>query len=79
MKRTTTRLLILILAIAVCTPLYAQYRYPSYKQQTRAARKAAKKQNKAGKKYAKQQQKEMKKSVKDQQRALKRARKRSLR
>ena len=79
MRRTAARLLLFFLAIALWTPLYAQQRYPSYKQQTRAARKAAKKQNKAGRKCGKQQQKAMRKSMKDQQKALKRARKRSLR
>jgi uncharacterized protein HemX len=79
MRRTVARLLLLFLVVALCTSVYAQQRYPSYKQQTRAARKAAKKQNKAGRKYGKQQQKAMRKSMKDQQKALKRARKRSLR
>ena len=79
MRRSAASLLLFFLAIAACTPLGAQQRYPSYKQQTRATRKAAKKQNKAGRKYAKQQQKAMRKSMKDQQKALKRARKRSLR
>jgi len=79
MTRTAARLLLLCLAIVLCTPLYGQQRYPSYKQQSRAARKAAKKQNKAGRQYAKQQQKAMRKSMKDQQKALKRTRKRSLR
>ena len=79
MRRTATCLLLVVLATAGCMPLYAQQRYPTYKQQARASRKAAQKQNKAGKKYAKQQQKAMNKSVKEQQKALKRARKRSLR
>jgi hypothetical protein len=79
MRRTAACLLLFFLAIAACTPLDAQQHYPSYKQQTRAARKDAKKQNKAGRKYAKQQQKAMRKSMKDQQKALKRARKRSWR
>jgi hypothetical protein len=78
MGRTAARLLLRFLVVALCTSVYAQQRYPTYKQQTRGARKAAEKQNKAGRKYAKQQQKAMRKSMKEQQKALKRARKRSL-
>ena len=68
-----------ILLSAACYSQIFNQDHPTYKQQTRAARKATKQQRRANNKYSKQQQKAIKKSMKAQKKALKKARGRSMR
>jgi hypothetical protein len=69
---------VVVLIVAFCSLVQAQYQ-PTYKQQSRAGRKAARHQSRANNKYAKQQQRAMRKSAKAQRKALKKARRRSAR
>ena len=78
MKKAAAFVLSVVLIVGCCSFAEAQYQ-PTYKQQSRQARKDARHQSRANNKYAKQQQKAMRKSAKAQRKALKKTRGRSAR
>jgi hypothetical protein len=75
MKKLALLVLLAIVGAAGSFPAEARDSH-SYKQQTRAAEKAAKKQQKQQKYYSKHQQKAMKKAAKAQRKALKKTQQR---
>jgi len=78
MKKAAAFVLSVVLIVACCSLVQAQYQ-PTYKEQARSGRKAARHQSRANNKYAKQQQRAMRKSAKAQRKALRKARRRNTR